>query len=92
MICFDTNIDQIVVDFFRSNIKALSNFQDTNVLIKRVCGINSFFQTENETKELLEKINDNLSIVSEPDIPKLNKSPTIGALADAMTEVKVIDV
>jgi|SRR5690554_188033 len=67
MICFDTNIDQIVVDFFRSNIKALSNFQDTNVLIKRVCGINSFFQTENETKELLEKINDNLSIVSEPD-------------------------
>ena len=67
MICFETNIDQSVIEFFQSNIKTLLNYTKANTLVKEICGLNNFFNTQSESLELLGKLKENNSIVSEPD-------------------------
>ena len=67
MICFETNIDQSVIEFFKSNIKTLLNYTEANTLVKEICGLNNFFNTQSESLELLGKLKENNSIVSEPD-------------------------
>jgi len=67
MICFDTHITNSTLEFFQKNSKTLSRFLGINTIIKNASGINNFFTSQNEATELLEKIKQHNSIVSEPD-------------------------
>ena len=67
MICFEAHISDLTLEFFQKNQKSLLNLIDSNSIIKGVSGINGFFNSQEEATELLEKIKEHSSIVSEPD-------------------------
>ncbi|MCB0541270.1 MAG: hypothetical protein KDE33_27425, partial [Bacteroidetes bacterium] len=67
MICFETHISDLVFEFFQKNQKSLLDFNKINSTIKEVSGINDFFANQEQANELLEKIKEHNSIVSEPD-------------------------
>ena len=67
MICFETHISDIIFEFFQKNQKSLLDFTKVNSIIKEVSGINDFFTNQEQANELLEKIKEHNSIVSEPD-------------------------
>ena len=67
MTCFEAHITNPTLEFFKKNIKALRDFNNINSLIKQVCGINNFFNSQKEVTELFEEISEHNSIVSEPD-------------------------
>ena len=67
MTCFEAHITNPTLEFFKKNIKALRDFNNINSLIKQVCGINNFFNSQKEATELSEEISEHNSIVSEPD-------------------------
>lgn len=65
MIFKQVNIDPNIISFFRENLNCLSSLEQINELIYNVCGINNFFLSAEETKELKEKIKQDFSIVEE---------------------------
>jgi len=67
MICFETHISDLIFEFFQKNQKSLLDFTKVNSTIKEVSGINDFFTNQEQANELLEKIEEQNSIVSEPD-------------------------
>ncbi|MCF6298208.1 MAG: hypothetical protein L3J08_09555 [Flavobacteriaceae bacterium] len=67
MILFEANIDDNVVTFLQEHKKMFSNLTKVNALLKKTCGINQFFNNQNEILELKNKIEDNFSIVQEPN-------------------------
>jgi len=67
MICFETHISDLIFEFFQKNQKSLLDFTKVNSTIKEVSGINDFFTNQEQANELLEKIKEHNSIVSEPD-------------------------
>ncbi|MAL21668.1 hypothetical protein [Xanthomarina sp.] len=67
MICFETHITDSTLEFFQKNLKTLFDFYQINNLVKKVSGINTFFTSQEEATELLEKLKENNSIVSEPN-------------------------
>lgn len=67
MIYFEEHITDSTLEFFQKNLKTLLDFSQTNKLVKKVCGINAFFTSQEEATELLEKLKENRSVVSEPN-------------------------
>ncbi len=67
MICFETHISDLIFEFFQKNQKSLSDFTKVNSTIKEVSGINDFFANQEQANELLEKMKEHNSIVSESD-------------------------
>ncbi len=67
MICFETHISDLIFEFFQKNQKSLLDFTKVNSTIKEVSGVNDFFTNQEQANELLEKIKEHNSIVSEPD-------------------------
>jgi hypothetical protein len=67
MICFETHISDTIFEFFQKNQKSLLDLAKVNSIIKEVSGINDFFTNQEQANELLEKIEEQNSIVSEPD-------------------------
>lgn len=67
MIVFETYISTTAIKYFDRNKKLLSNFIEINEIIKKDSGINSFFTSQIEATEILEKLTENQSIVSESD-------------------------
>ena len=67
MICFETHISDLIFEFFQKNQKSLLDLTKVNSIIKEVSGINDFFTNQEQANELLEKIEEQNSIVSEPD-------------------------
>ena len=67
MICFETHISDLIFEFFQKNQNSLLDFTKVNSTIKEVSGINDFFTNQEQANELLEKIKEHNSIVSEPD-------------------------
>jgi hypothetical protein len=67
MICFETHISDSIFEFFQKNQKSLLDLTKVNSIIKEVSGINDFFTSQEQANELLEKIEEQNSIVSEPD-------------------------
>jgi hypothetical protein len=65
MTYYETHITNLVVEFFKKNLNALSNYGEVNSLIKKVSGINNFFSNQKESSKLLEEIKEYDSIVSE---------------------------
>ena len=67
MICFDTHITDLTLEFFQKNLKLLEDFVEINKLIKNISGINDFFSSQEEATGLLEIIKENNSHVLESD-------------------------
>lgn len=67
MICFETHISDSIFEFFQKNQKSLLDYTKINSTIKEISGINDFFTNQEQANELLEKIKEHKSIVSEPD-------------------------
>lgn len=66
-----TNLEAHVTDrtlnFFLENQYSLLNYLEINLLIKKVSGLNNFFDIQEEATELLTEIRISQSIVTEPD-------------------------
>lgn len=67
MICFETHISDLIFEFFQKNQKTLLDLTKVNSIIKEVSGINDFFTNQEQANELLQKIKEQNSVVSEPD-------------------------
>jgi len=67
MICFETHISDSIFEFFQKNQKSLLDLTKVNSIIKEASGINDFFTNQEQANEILEKIEEQNSIVSEPD-------------------------
>lgn len=67
MICFETHISDSIFEFFQKNQKSLIDLTKVNSIIKEVSGINDFFTNQEQANELLGKIEEENSTVSEPD-------------------------
>ncbi len=61
------NIEPNIVSFFKENLANLSSLAQINTIIYKICGINNFFLSEEETNELKAKIEQELSIVEESE-------------------------
>lgn len=66
MICFETHITNSTLEFFQKNLKTLVDYTKINSLVTKVSGIKTFFASQKQATELLEKIKEHNSIVSEP--------------------------
>ena len=86
MICFETHITDATLEFFRQNLKSLSNFEEINFLLKKISGINNFFTSQKEATELSEKIKGYNSIISEPNRREYGDFQTNKNLALQITE------
>lgn len=67
MTYLEAHVTDIALDFFLENQSSLLNYLDINARIKKVCGINNFFESQADATKLLTEIIENQSIVSEPD-------------------------
>ncbi len=67
MNCFETYIDHSVISFFQENDKLFSNVTEANIMIKSACGVNDFFNVQDELLALKNKIKDNSYRVEEPN-------------------------
>lgn len=85
MICFEANISDLAIVFFQENKLVLLNYEDANRMIRTVSGINSFFTSQIEATELLEKTGNLNSIISEPDRAEYGDFQTNSGLADQVT-------
>lgn len=86
MIYDEINISNLALEFFQDNIKCLSNYDASNELLRKTCGINVFFTSQNEVTELLEKIIEQSSIVSEPNRREYGDFQTNKSLALQVVE------
>jgi hypothetical protein len=89
MIDIDSHISNLALNFFKENIKSLSNYISANTQIKTTCGINEFFTAQIEATELLEKIKKLNSIVSEPNRREYGDFQTNSNLASQITEYAI---
>jgi len=85
MNCFEPHIDSNVVTFFRENSNVLSSLNDINSLLKQVSGINGFFNTQEEIKELQNQLKEYLSIVEEPNRREYGDFQTNNNLTNQIT-------
>lgn len=67
MTYLDTHITDLALDFFAENQNALLDYAEMNALIKKISGITDFFTSQHEATNLLSKVRENQTIVSEPD-------------------------
>ena len=86
MICFETHIGNLAFEFFLKNQKSLLYFTVSNSIIKKVSSINDFFTSQEQATELLEKIKEHSSIVSEPDRREYGDFQTNHVLAQKVAE------
>jgi len=86
MNCFEAHIDHSVVAFFKKNDQFLSDLTKVNALLKATCGINDFFNNQNEILELTTKIKDNFSMVEEPNRRAYGDFQTNENLSSQVTE------
>lgn len=61
----DFKIQQEVEIFFKQNIEVLSDFKKSNTFIKKISGINNFFNDQNEASGIIDIINEKTSFSSE---------------------------
>ncbi len=86
MNCFEAHIDHSVIAFFQKNDQFLSDLTKVNSLLKNTCGINDFFNNQNEILELKNKIKDNFSMVEEPNRRAYGDFQTNENLSSQVTE------
>ncbi|GAL64871.1 hypothetical protein [Algibacter lectus] len=86
MICFETHITNSTLEFFQKNLKTLVDYTKINSLVTKVSGIKTFFASQEQATELLEKIKEHNSIVSEPHRREYGDFQTNENLASQVVE------
>lgn len=86
MICFETDIHGIALDFFKERVSILPDYVKANQIIKEICGICNFFDSQNEAEELLINIRNENPIVSECTRREYGDFQTNNNLAIEVTE------
>lgn len=86
MICFETHITNSTLEFFQKNLKSLVDYTKINSLVTKVSGIKTFFASQEQATELLEKIKEHNSIVSEPHRREYGDFQTNENLASQVAE------
>jgi hypothetical protein len=86
MICFEAYIDDIAVSFLSKNKKLLGSFQGINSVLKKKCGIIDFFNNQNESDELKNKIEEQYSKVEEPNRREYGDFQTNDILANQIVK------
>ena len=86
MICFEAHISDLVLDFFQKNRSFLLNVTEINKIIKSISGINNFFLSQEDSLELLEKIEQQIGIISEPNRREYGDFQTNSDLASKVVE------
>lgn len=79
---FNSNISYKVIDFFKNNLSESASLPETNKALNNACGIPIFFDTENELRELKEKIYNNYSAFEDADRTEYGDFQTNSGLAD----------
>lgn len=79
---FESNISYEVINFFRNNFSKSLLLDDANQILKKVSGINTFFDTNNDLQELKEKIYTISDSLEEPDRTEYGDFQTSIGLAD----------
>lgn len=90
MTYFETHITDLILKFFRKNAHLLSSYNEINDLIKKISGINNFFTSQTEATFLLETINTEIYIVSEPDRREYGDFQTNKSLALSVVEYALL--
>jgi len=67
MTIFETNISSFVVNFFKENLNKIDTTQNSNILLKKICGIKSFFRNSEELTEFKNKIENYTDTFEEPN-------------------------
>ncbi len=67
MTIFEANISISLIDFFKSNLKNIDSLERANFFLKEISGINSFFKNKEELMELKKRIEEDISIIKEPN-------------------------
>lgn len=53
---FELNIPKSTLDFFNENLDTLADFNEINIIIKEISGINNFFTSQNDSINFLNKL------------------------------------
>lgn len=86
MIYLEANVTNVTLDFLVENQELLLDYLEINLLIRKVSGINNFFDKQEEATDLIKEIVINQSIVSEPDRREYGDFQTNGVLANKVAE------
>jgi hypothetical protein len=88
---FEAYISPRVIDFFRNFNPDLLIFE-TNIHLKRISGINHFFESENEFIELKAVINTEYYLFNEPDRPEYGDFQTNSELSLKITNHLALNI
>lgn len=83
---FNADLSDLIVEFFQVNKVNLSDYLKANDLIKKESGINSFFASQMEANEVLEKIAQTKSSIIEPDRREYGDFQTNSSLASQVAK------
>ena len=86
MICFSTHITDVVLDFFQQNSQLLLKYKEANTQIKIRSGINSFFGSQADASDLLDKIKNQSSAETEENRREYGDFQTNNSLAHQVSE------
>lgn len=67
MINFETYLTHAILDFLRENQKALLDRDEINHIFKKTCGINAFFNSQEESSQILKEVKNYSALVTKPD-------------------------
>jgi len=82
MTIFEANISLSLIEFFKSNLKNINSINAANDLLKKVSGINIFFNNEKELSELKNIIEEHQPAFEEPNRRAYGDFQTNEDLAD----------
>jgi len=86
MIIFEANISISLIDFFKTNLEKINTIEQANELLKEICGINFFFNNEEEFTKLKSKIEENTQAFEEPNRRAYGDFQTNEDLADSVAK------
>lgn len=86
MTIFEAKISPSLVDFFEANLKDIHTIEKANYLLKKISGINLFFNNEEELTELKNRIEEHTVTFEEPNRRAYGDFQTNENLADNITK------
>ena len=82
---FEADITLSIADYFRNNLNKSIELETVNCNLQILCGIKSFFSNGSELNEIIYSIENQYSILSEPDRTEYGDFQTNSELANEIT-------
>lgn len=82
---FEAHISHEVADFFKKNLSGILVFKNANELLSHTCGVNDFFENEEDFEFLKEEVFKSANILKEPDRAEYGDFQTNSDLAEKVT-------